>query len=204
MKLSKIFINKDNPRLIKDEKFDKLKKSLSEFPKMMEFRPIVINDDGMILGGNMRYKALLELGYKDVPENWVKKAQDLSEDEKRRFIIVDNLSFGDHDWNILANEWDQEELEDWGLDIIKDIDNLKDGEEIEIEQGVQLEPPKEYILILAEPNSLMWEDLKENLKLKMVRRGGYKKGSAFDSVSIERVIYWDDFKKRFNANSSTK
>ena len=117
MKLSEIKVNKSNPRIIKDEKFKKLIKSLEDFPKMMEFRPIVVNDDGMILGGNMRYRALLDLGYKEVPDNWVKKASDLTDDEKRRFIIVDNISFGDHDWDALANEWDSEELEDWGLTV---------------------------------------------------------------------------------------
>ena len=117
MKLSEIKVNKSNPRIIKDEKFKKLIKSLEDFPKMMEFRPIVVNDDGMILGGNMRYRALLDLGYKEVPDNWVKKASDLTDDEKRRFIIVDNLSFGEHDWDALANEWDSEELESWGLDV---------------------------------------------------------------------------------------
>ena len=117
MKLSEIKVNKSNPRIIKDEKFKKLIKSLEDFPKMMEFRPIVVNDDGMILGGNMRYRALLDLGYKEVPDNWVKKASDLTDDEKRRFIIVDNLSFGEHDWDALANEWDAEQLEDWGLTV---------------------------------------------------------------------------------------
>ena len=117
MKLSEIKVNKSNPRIIKDDKFKKLIKSLEDFPKMMEFRPIVVNDDGMILGGNMRYRALLDLGYKEVPDNWVKKASDLTDDEKRRFIIVDNLSFGEHDWDALANEWDAEQLEDWGLTV---------------------------------------------------------------------------------------
>lgn len=95
---------------------------------------------------------------------------------------------------------------DWGLDLPIDekIDNLDENEEIEFAQSVQLEPPKEYLLIMAEPNSVDWEEIKEMLKLQMVRRGGYKKGSAFDSVGLERVIWWDDFKKRINANSDTK
>jgi len=131
MKLSEIKVNKSNPRIIKDEKFKKLIKSLEDFPKMMEFRPIVVNDDGMILGGNMRYRALLDLGYKEVPDNWVKKASDLTDDEKRRFIIVDNLSFGEHDWDALANEWDSEELESWGLDVPTFEDDIEDVEEKE-------------------------------------------------------------------------
>ena len=117
MKLSEIKSNPNNPRVIKDHKFEKLKKSISEFPKMMELRPMVINEDNIVLGGNMRLKALKDLGYKKVPEEWVKRASDLTEDETRRFIIADNVGFGEHDWEMLANEWDNEELQDWGLDI---------------------------------------------------------------------------------------
>ena len=116
MKLTEIKSNPNNPRVIKDHKFEKLKKSISEFPKMMELRPMVINEDNIVLGGNMRLKALKDLGYKEVPEEWVKRASDLTEEETRRFIIADNLGFGEHDWEMLANEWDTEELEDWGLD----------------------------------------------------------------------------------------
>lgn len=116
MKLYKIKSNPNNPRLIKDDKFEKLKKSIEEFPKMMELRPIVINSDNIVLGGNMRLKALKDLGYKDVPGEWIKRAEDLTDDETRRFIIADNVAFGEHDWEILANEWDYKELEDWGLE----------------------------------------------------------------------------------------
>jgi len=116
MKLSEIKSNPNNPRVIKDHKFEKLKKSISEFPKMMELRPMVINEDNIVLGGNMRLKALKDLGYKEVPEEWVKRASDLTEEETRRFIIADNVGFREHDWEMLANEWDTEELEDWGLE----------------------------------------------------------------------------------------
>ena len=84
------------------------------------------------------------------------------------------------------------------------IDQLEEGEEIELPQSVQLEPPKEYILIMAEPNSVDWEEIKQIFQLKMVRRGGYKKGSAFDAIALERVIEWSDFKTRINVNSDTK
>ena len=116
VKLSTIKSNPNNPRLIKDAKFEKLKKSISEFPKMMELRPMVINADNVILGGNMRFKALKDLGYKEVPEEWIKRAEDLTDEEARRFIIADNVGFGEHDFDILANEWDVQELEDWGLE----------------------------------------------------------------------------------------
>ena len=117
MKLSEIKQNPNNPRLIKDEKFQKLVKSSKEFPKMMALRPMVINSDNIVLGGNMRLKALKELGYKEVPDDWVKRAEDLTEEETRRFIIADNVGFGEHDWELLQNDWDIDELEDWGLKV---------------------------------------------------------------------------------------
>lgn len=117
MKLSEIHINPKNPRLIKDERFKKLCKSIEEFPKMMVLRPIIVDSEGMILGGNMRFKALKELGYKDVPDEWVKRDGELTEAEKQRFIIADNIGFGEYDWDILANEWNEAELIEWGLEI---------------------------------------------------------------------------------------
>lgn len=117
MKLSQIKANPNNPRVIKNDKFKKLVNSIKEFPKMMKLRPMVINGDNVVLGGNMRLKALKELGYKEIPDEWVKRADELTEDEQRRFIIADNVGFGEHDWEMLANEWDVQELEDWGLDI---------------------------------------------------------------------------------------
>jgi len=203
VKIHKIKMNPENPRFIKGAKFDKLVKSIKDFPEMLKLRPIVVDENNIILGGNMRYKACIEAGLKEI---YAIQTDDLTEDQKKEFIIKDNSSFGDWDWDILANEWDVDLLEDWGLDLpINDqIDNLEEDDEIELPQSVQLVPPKEYILIMAEPNSVDWEELKEILKLKMVRRGGYKKGSGFDAVSLERVLYWDEFKKRLNVNSSTK
>lgn len=116
MKLSKLKLNKANPRLIKDDKFHKLVKSIKEFPKMLELRPIVIDNDYTILGGNMRYKALLELGYKDIPDSWVKRADELTDAEKQRFIIEDNVGFGEWDFTDLKENWDSDLLEDWGVD----------------------------------------------------------------------------------------
>jgi len=117
IKLTTIKSNPNNPRVIRDEKFKKLVKSIDEFPKMMALRPMVVNEDMVVLGGNMRLKALKELGYKEVPNDWIKSAKDLTDDEIKRFIIADNVGFGEHDWEMLANEWDVEELSEWGLDI---------------------------------------------------------------------------------------
>ena len=139
MKLTEIKSNPNNPRVIKDHKFEKLKKSISEFPKMMELRPMVINEDNIVLGGNMRLKALKDLGYKEVPEEWVKRASDLTDEETRRFIIADNVGFGEHDWDALANEWESAELADWGMDTWQpeesgnwnESENFKDLDELD-------------------------------------------------------------------------
>ena len=114
-KLSELVPNPNNPRYITEENLQKLKKSIKDFEKMLEIRPIIIDEDNVILGGNMRYQGLLALGYKDIPSKWIKKVKGLSEDEKREFIIKDNVGFGSWDWETLANEWDTDLLEDWAL-----------------------------------------------------------------------------------------
>ena len=201
VKIKEVKVNPNNPRLIKDDKFKKLVQSVKDFPEMLNIRPIVVNKDMIILGGNMRFKACKEAGLKEVPII----ITDLTEEQQKEFLIKDNVSGGEWDWDILANEWDAEDITKWGLDlpIYDKLNNLEDGDNLEFEQSVQLIPPKEYILIMAEPNSNDWEELKEVLKLKMVRRGGYKEGSSFDAVSLERVLTWEDLKKRY-VNSSTK
>jgi DNA modification methylase len=113
-KLSEIKSNPNNPRIIKDDKFRKLVKSIQEFPKMLEIRPIVVNADMIVLGGNMRLKACKEAGLKEVP---VIFAHDLTDEEQKQFIIKDNVGFGEWDWDMIANEWDAEQVEEWGLDI---------------------------------------------------------------------------------------
>lgn len=114
VKLSEIKNNPNNPRILKDDKFAKLVKSIKEFPKMLEIRPIVVNSDMIVLGGNMRLKACKEAGLKEVP---VVLADDLTEDEQKQFIIKDNVGFGEWDWEMLANEWEADLLEEWGLDV---------------------------------------------------------------------------------------
>ena len=114
MLITEIKSNPNNPRLIKDHKFKQLVKSIQDFPQMLELRPIVIDENNMVLGGNMRLKACLEAGLTDVP---VIHANNLTEGQKKEFIIKDNISFGEHNWDDLANSWNIEELDDWGLDI---------------------------------------------------------------------------------------
>lgn len=137
IKLSTIKPNPNNPRIIKDDKFKKLVQSIKDFPKMMELRPMIVNSDNIVLGGNMRLKALKELGYKEVPKEWVKRAEDLTEDEQREFIIKDNIGFGEHDWELLNTEWDIGELEEWGLDLPEwEVEEVLEAEE-DIEVAIQ-------------------------------------------------------------------
>lgn len=106
--------NPNNPRIIKDDKFAKLVKSINEFPQMLNLRPIVVNDDMVVLGGNMRLKACKEAGLKEIP---IIKASELTEQQQKEFIVKDNVGYGEWDWDDLANNWDAAELEEWGLDI---------------------------------------------------------------------------------------
>jgi ParB-like chromosome segregation protein Spo0J len=112
--INKVKLNPNNPRVIKDDKFNKLVKSIQEFPQMLELRPIVVNSDMVVLGGNMRLRACQEAGFKEIP---VVIADELTEQEQKQFIIKDNVSFGVWDWDNLANEWDSEELGEWGVDV---------------------------------------------------------------------------------------
>ena len=114
VKLTDIIPNPNNPRLIKDDKFKKLVESIKGFPEMLSLRPIVVNEQMVVLGGNMRLKACKEAGLKEVE---IIKASDLTEEQQKEFIIKDNVGFGEWDWNMIANEWDAEQVTDWGLDI---------------------------------------------------------------------------------------
>jgi len=125
VKVAAIKSNPKNPRLIKDDKFKKLVKSIKDFPEMESVRPIVVNKDMIILGGNMRYKAMIECGYKEVNVEVV----DWSEQKQNEFIIKDNVGFGEWEWDDIANSWDMEQLEGWGLDL-----PVFDYKEIEAEE----------------------------------------------------------------------
>jgi hypothetical protein len=117
VKLSAIKKNPNNPRSIRGEQFERLKKSITEFPQMMALRPIVVDAEGVTLGGNMRLEALKTLGFKEIPDEWVKRADELTEEQKREFVVKDNAGFGDWDWDELANAWSDLPLIEWGLDL---------------------------------------------------------------------------------------
>jgi len=164
MNIKDIKSNPNNPRIIKDERFEKLKKSIKEFPKMMALRPMVINQDNIVLGGNMRLKALKELGYTELPDEWVKRAEDLTDEEARRFIIADNVGFGEHDWEMLANEWDSVELEDWGLDAWQNIDDIETSDKFSLPDGDK-EPFQQMTFTLADEQAEQIKNAIADIKL---------------------------------------
>lgn len=144
VKITEVKGNKDNPRIIKDAKFKKLVQSIKDFPEMLKIRPIVVNGEMTVLGGNMRLKACQQAGLKEV---WILKADNLTEDQQREFIIKDNSGFGEWDWDTLANEWDVDKLEDWGLDV-PSIEDFTGVEEQEIEFSEYLDESHNYVVLL--------------------------------------------------------
>jgi len=128
--INEVLTNPNNPRTIKDDKFKKLVKSIKEFPQMLEKRAIVVDEAMMVLGGNMRLKACKEAGVKKV---WVDVAEGWTEEQKKEFIVKDNVGFGEWDWDTLANEWDVDQLDEWGLDV-PDFPNELEAEEDDYEE----------------------------------------------------------------------
>jgi len=160
MLINEIKPNPNNPRLIKDHKFKQLVKSIQDFPQMLELRPIVIDENNMVLGGNMRLKACLEAGLTDVP---VIHANNLSEEKKKEFIIKDNVSFGSHDWSELANNWDVDLIQEWGLDIIG-FDNVEDlGEGFSLPDGDK-SPFQQMTFTLADEQATQLKNAIEEIK----------------------------------------
>tara|TARA_R110000851_G_scaffold296025_2_gene451076 strand:- start:1318 stop:1821 length:504 start_codon:yes stop_codon:yes gene_type:complete len=153
--ISKVRPNSDNPRYIKEEKFKKLVQSLKDFPEMANARPIVVNKEMVALGGNMRLKAMQEAGWTEVPV----KVVDWSEEKQREFIIKDNVGFGEWDWDELANTWDAEELNEWGLDTsvfmedseLNDLsEQIQESYKIEISCNDEEHQEKIYNKLIAE------------------------------------------------------
>jgi len=198
MKISELKPNKDNPRFIKEDKVDKLVKSIKDFPKMMELRPIIIDNDNIILGGNMRFKALLELGYKELPDNWIKRADKLTDAEKKQFIIKDNVGFGEWDYDILANEWEQEELEEWGMVLPTewglDMDEL--GEDFELPEGDK-EPFQQMTFTLADAQAEQIKnaiaDIKQTEEYKYTETFGNENSNGNSLYLI--IMQWAEQKK---------
>ena len=154
VKIQEFKLNPNNPRIIKDDKFKKLVQSIKDFPEMLNIRPIVVNQDMIILGGNMRYKACKEAGLKEIP---IIKTN-LSEEKQREFLIKDNTSGGEWDWEVLANEWDAEQLEAWGLDIPAfDINN--DNNETDFSDNLEINFRIEIVLNDEKSQELLYNEL---------------------------------------------
>jgi len=153
MKSSDIKANPNNPRIIKDDKFKKLVESVKSFPEMLELRPIVVNKDMIILWGNMRFKACKEAGIKEIP---VIIADNLTEEQEREFLIKDNVSGGEWDWDILANEWDKEELEEWWLDVQFESEE----EQKDISENIK----EEYQILINCTNEIEQKEVFEKLE----------------------------------------
>jgi hypothetical protein len=155
VKISKVKGNPDNPRIIKNDKFKKLVTSIKEFPEMLKLRPIVVDEDMIVLGGNMRLKASKDAGLKEV---WIEIAEGLTEEQKKEFIVKDNVGFGEWEWDMLANEWDSVQLADWGLDVWQNEDDVKDIEEV-------IDFNEDVNFIIKCENLKELEELKDKLKL---------------------------------------
>lgn len=159
VKINEIKPNQNNPRLIKDYKFKKLVDSIKEFPEMLEKRPIVVDEDMIVLGGNMRLKACQEAGLKEVD---ILIAKGWTEQQKQQFIIKDNVGFGEWDWDILANDWDSMLLEKWGLDGVKfDWDNLDYIEEAEKKDDAN----ERVVIVLDETNKEKKSEITEKVTI---------------------------------------
>jgi ParB-like chromosome segregation protein Spo0J len=171
VKTKDIIANENNPRVIKDDKFRKLVQSIKDFPQMLNLRPIVVNDEMVVLGGNMRLRAVQEVGLKEVA---IIKASDLTEEQQKEFIIKDNVGFGEWDWDVLANEWEPELLSEWGLDVWQqpvEVDySLLDEEDLSDELADMADGVKKAIQIEFEPDH--YEEATEVVKFWR-ERGAY-------------------------------
>ncbi len=138
--LEKIKSNPNNPRTIKKHQLEKLVKSIQDFPEMLQLRPIVVDEEFYVLGGNMRLKALRELKFKEVPYLMV---EGLTPEQKKQFVIKDNVNYGDWDWDELTTNWDLTSMDSWGLDIPSWV--IDDDREPEIDRDVLDEALNNYV-----------------------------------------------------------
>jgi hypothetical protein len=188
VKISKVKGNPSNPRIIKNDKFKKLVTSIKEFPEMLKLRPIVVDEDMMVLGGNMRLKASKEAGLKEV---WIDIAEGLTEEQKKEFIVKDNVGFGEWEWDMLANEWDSSQLTEWGLDVWLNEDDIKelknpDNKESENPFATELDRESNYIVLKFETD-IDWLQAKTLFELRTEDVGKRANGKAWSS-GIGRVL----------------
>tara|TARA_R110002020_G_scaffold176958_1_gene369586 strand:- start:3932 stop:4528 length:597 start_codon:yes stop_codon:yes gene_type:complete len=188
-KIKDIKTNPNNPRYIKDEKFNKLVQSIKELPEMLQLRPIVVNEEMVVLGGNMRLKACQKAGLKEVP---IIKASDLTPEQQEEFIIKDNVGFGEWDWDMLANEWDEQKLIEWGMDLTF-MNEKEEQIDEEIEFSEYLNEENNYVVIYFN-NDIDWLQAETHFNLKSV----YSKRSNGKpwSKGIGRIINGSDYLDR--------
>ena len=193
VKISKVKPNETNPRFIKDSKFKKLVKSIKEFPEMLKLRPIVVNKDMVVLGGNMRLKACKEAGLKEV---YILKADDLTEEQQKEFIVKDNVGFGEWDWDILANEWNSVQLEDWGMDNWQNMDDIETSDEFSLPDGDK-EPFQQQTYTLADAQAIdiknAISDIKKTDEYKYVETFGNENSNGNALYLI--ITQWAEQKK---------
>ncbi len=166
IKLSSIKANPKNPRVIKNEDFQRLCQSIEEFPKMMALRPIVVDDNMMVLGGNQRLKALQHLGYKEISEDWVKKASELTEEERHRFVIADNVTAGSWDYKKMENLWNAEELIKWGVSLA--IKEQMESHSPEVKFAEELLLEHNYIVLYFD-NAFDWQVAQKKFNIGTVK-----------------------------------
>ena len=174
VKIYKIKGNPKNPRIVKDYNFKKLVNSIKNFPQMMEKRPLIVDENYMILGGNMRWKACQELKMKEI---WIDDAEDWTEEQKNEFIIKDNVGSGEWDWDLLANEYSNEELKDWGLDVWQPDEDINLDDFFEEDKS---EPAEETNKIVLEYSK---EDYEIIIK-KFTSLGGSKERVVWESLGL--------------------
>ena len=177
VKISKVKGNPDNPRIIKNDKFKKLVKSIQEFPEMLKLRPIVVDEDMIVLGGNMRLKASKEAGLKEV---WIEIAEGLTEEQKKEFIVKDNVGFGEWEWDILANEWDSVQLAEWGLDVWQNEDDKVESEKTEHNKLTEtfVIPP----FSVLDTKKGYWQDRKKNWNELIKDKGESREGKLDTAI----------------------
>ena len=193
VKANEIKENLDNPRFLRDDKFKKLVKSVKEFPEMLKIRPIVVNNEMTILGGNMRYKACLEAGLKEL---YIIKADNLTPEQQREFIIKDNVGFGEWDWDLLGNEWNSVDLENWGLDSWQNMDDIDTSDEFSLPDGDK-EPFQQQTYTLADAQAEQIKnaitDIKKTDEYKYCETFGNENSNGNALYLI--IIQWAEQKK---------
>ena len=178
VKISKVKGNPDNPRIIKNDKFKKLVKSIQEFPEMLKLRPIVVDEDMMVLGGNMRLKASKDAGLKEV---WIEVAEGLTEEQKKEFIVKDNVGFGEWEWDMLANEWDSVQLAEWGVDVWQNEDDIETTDEFSLPDGDKSNLEQITYTLSSEQSNIIKEavkDIKQTEEYKYVETFGNENGNG--------------------------